>query len=544
MVGVPGRSRGCKTCRRRKKGCDLQHPTCGQCQRAGLECEGYVRERIFVNSTQGPSVSGAPRLEQATYPTSNPVPALVRRRVAASADLKPGILTHESLWRSASQMNMVGTFWATFLPNSQPFSLRAARFANGGWTNVAQEIYQDDTLVRHALMANCLGLVGRQDGHAWMVQEGMRIYGLTLNRVGMLLKQPDKVHSKTIVLVPMMLSLFELMLGADEQKFIQFHRWHSHAVGTSSIILMRPPGDYATGVAHRIFIEGRLHAMLGEFLRRKRSKLSAPEWKTAPWSEIPKTPKDALMDIMIDLPGLMELYDTMQATTDLGAKLQLAHELFEQCWVHHRELQEWAATVGKQGLAFAETIIGIPEPQLLNPTTEQFALANLGTLYWTGCAILYDTLQRAAIRIEVSLPRKSPRTYVHKVAQIVPYFQAPGIGHFYQSMVAVPVGLCLHVLYGLEPLSQPSPERLLLQRAFSGTLGSDMERFLDGALSRSKVNGQNDLVVVPPAQRDLVVPPTQNLAVTSTQKNLVVTPPQYELPLVSLSRGETHPLAT
>ena len=107
-------------------------------------------------------------------------------------------------------MKLIGTFWHMFLPNSQPFSLQAAEHANGGWTNVAQEVYQHDPLVRHALMANCLGMVGRRDGQRWMVQEGMRIYGLTLSRIRALIQQPDKVHSKTIVLAPMMLSLFEV----------------------------------------------------------------------------------------------------------------------------------------------------------------------------------------------------------------------------------------------------------------------------------------------------------------------------------------------
>ena len=51
------------------------------------------------------------------------------------------------------------------------------------------------------------------------------------------------------------------MVGADEQKFIQYHRWHSHAVGTSSVILMRPPAAYAAGLSHRIFVEGRMHAV-------------------------------------------------------------------------------------------------------------------------------------------------------------------------------------------------------------------------------------------------------------------------------------------
>ena len=109
-------------------------------------------------------------------------------------------------------MRLLGAFWNTFLPNSEPFSNKAAEFSNGGWTNVAQEVWQSDVLIRHALMANCLGLVGRRDGHPWMLQEGMRIYGITLNRVGLLLKEPNKVQSKTIALAPMMLSLFEVSM--------------------------------------------------------------------------------------------------------------------------------------------------------------------------------------------------------------------------------------------------------------------------------------------------------------------------------------------
>ena len=242
--------------------------------------------------------------------------------------------------------------------------------------------------------------------------------------------------------------------------------------------------------------------MLGEFLRRKRSGLSAPEWKTAPWSEIPKTPKDALMDIMVDLPGLMEQFDTMNTCVDPQLQLQLIQQLYDQCWAHHVELQNWATTVGKPSVTFAESLTRTDNLEYQNPSTMEFALAGLGTLYWTACAILYDTHQRTAIHLQALPPAMSPRRYIHKVAQVVPYFKAPGIGHFYQSMVAVPVGLCLHVLYGLEPLDQPSQERLLLARAFSSRLGKDLERFLDGALRQSKINGQNALFV-PPVRYDI-----------------------------------------
>ena len=48
MVGVPGKSKGCSTCRRRKKGCDQKRPVCGQCHSGGYACGGYERERTFI----------------------------------------------------------------------------------------------------------------------------------------------------------------------------------------------------------------------------------------------------------------------------------------------------------------------------------------------------------------------------------------------------------------------------------------------------------------------------------------------------------------
>ncbi|KAI1319975.1 hypothetical protein F5Y16DRAFT_92752 [Xylariaceae sp. FL0255] len=52
MVGIP-RSKGCKTCKRKKIKCDEARPSCGQCQKGSRECEGYERATIFLNSSTG-----------------------------------------------------------------------------------------------------------------------------------------------------------------------------------------------------------------------------------------------------------------------------------------------------------------------------------------------------------------------------------------------------------------------------------------------------------------------------------------------------------
>ncbi|KAL9107053.1 MAG: hypothetical protein Q9227_007999 [Pyrenula ochraceoflavens] len=49
MVGIPGKSGGCHTCRQRKVRCDLQKPECNRCLVRKVKCGGYNVSPIFVN---------------------------------------------------------------------------------------------------------------------------------------------------------------------------------------------------------------------------------------------------------------------------------------------------------------------------------------------------------------------------------------------------------------------------------------------------------------------------------------------------------------
>ena len=88
MVGVP-RSKACITCRKRRKGvsyclvhnesrrltamqCDTKQPSCGQCEKLGVDCEGYARERLFVNATkQGVLFASTNRSNRSVHATSD-----------------------------------------------------------------------------------------------------------------------------------------------------------------------------------------------------------------------------------------------------------------------------------------------------------------------------------------------------------------------------------------------------------------------------------------------------------------------------------------
>ena len=226
--------------------------------------------------------------------------------------------------------------------------------------------------------------------------------------------------------------------------------------------------------------------MATDFLRRKRSRLSLPEWKTDPWSELTKTPKDVLLDILIEFPGLIEQFDIMETCNDPEAKAQLSQQINEWCWKYDAELQDWVTTIGALPVAFAESQLTKDRIDCEAPSTEDFALAHLGTLYWTACALLYDALHLTAIDRETLPERLDPRLYVHKVARILPYFQVPSVGEFYLSIVTTPITMCLHVLYDIEPVDQPSEERHMLMRALSRGRGSQVERFILSALRHTR----------------------------------------------------------
>ncbi|EPE06082.1 c6 zinc finger domain-containing protein [Ophiostoma piceae UAMH 11346] len=51
MVGVPGKFKGCETCRLRRVKCDNTRPFCRKCQDTGRECAGYERETVFIIGT-------------------------------------------------------------------------------------------------------------------------------------------------------------------------------------------------------------------------------------------------------------------------------------------------------------------------------------------------------------------------------------------------------------------------------------------------------------------------------------------------------------
>lgn len=110
--------------------------------------------------------------------------------------------------------------------------------------------------------------------------------------------------------------------------------------------------------------------------QRKTSPLSSLEWKSVPWMVEPKSARDKLIDVMLDIPTLLEQLTDFRtcAARCGGGKLRVGYAAIDMA------LQSWANEMGSQIQNFDYTITGRPVP---TPKTDsEFILLNLSIIYW------------------------------------------------------------------------------------------------------------------------------------------------------------------
>lgn len=204
MVGVAGRSKGCRTCRQRKKGvsehavlpfqirrpdlskCDLQQPICGNCSRLNITCE-YDRRQVFINVT-GPGNAG---------------------RTTFKPSCTDVVLPH-SLARSAYEDKYISLLWDAWSPCGTPSAEISANYPVYSWVSSARDLYQDEDGLRRTLIAMSLSTLGQKDGQAYSTAKGFQTYVQALSEVNVSLQHPKRWKSDAVMVASQGLGLFEV----------------------------------------------------------------------------------------------------------------------------------------------------------------------------------------------------------------------------------------------------------------------------------------------------------------------------------------------
>ncbi|KAI1426591.1 hypothetical protein F5Y12DRAFT_271498 [Xylaria sp. FL1777] len=456
MVGVPGRSKGCSTCRRRKKGCDGKRPICTQCSGAGLECGGYERGRIFLNYTQGTEAKA--------------VPVVYRKGPEQPHGGVTDIVLSNGLTQTAYVENYISIFLGKYLPENRRGSSR-------DWIEIAHELHTSDQAIHFSLLSLGLFAVGES-------QYAIQSYCHALHKLQTGLCVQSRAQSDSALAACKLLSLVELFHGTDENALLQGSKWKRHLSGLLAIIHARSPYSYQSGVSHQLFAEGRYPLLVAAIGNRQRAPLNTPEWRTIPWEKEPKSPIDKIYDIMADMSEILADTDEMRCCEDLVLKAKLHEKVSGACHYLNKGLQNWLNEAGPLA-SFPDGDEIMPNP----PSPSGLPLAHATLLYWTVHILLYSTfISIHDPPLSEIPPEIDPLPYIRSIANALPYFWNASAGLCGANLAALPWGISFQIAYAA-PHRYAQEISLLEQFAIQKNGASKVLRFLE-SLQRNSAGAE------------------------------------------------------
>jgi hypothetical protein len=455
--------------------CGQQRPSCAQCLKAGLECGGYARARVWVNTyTPADAFAGA-----AVYSNPRPKATPALEEAVAAAD----VTLHPALARSAREDLYLGHYWAAYHP-SLCYGGASSCFSTSGWTGVVRSLYNSESALRYAMFALSLSTVAVQHGDAHLRVRGLQAYATAVQKLGCAFAQPGRLMGDGMLAAIRLMAFYEIVFGARsgaaDPGAPQIKGWHGHLKGEQSMLRLRGPAGFTTGAAHKLFVNGRLQIIMAGVSDRRRILLDAPEWKTIPWREQEKTPKDKVLDILASVPGHFEDLDALRTCADPEEAAALRAQLQADCVKAHEQLEAWEREIGPsiREYDYAAAAGALPEPE----SVADLELLHVSHLYWMTCATIYSTMHFC----DNLPPGKDPREYAYKIAHAVHLFSAPrhGLSGFHAALI--PLGVALRILRLVDPGSERRQQALLVDYlgrpdmgGYAGRFMPNIQRFLD-----------------------------------------------------------------
>lgn len=444
MVGVPGKSKGCSTCRRRKKGCDQRRPVCGQCSSSGYLCGGYQRELSFIIHPASKSAAKAFFLRHSSQ--------------------SPNLAYVSSLDRSSVDLQCRALFWDLYLPHgvAEVHDEMLSRCNHPpNWTSVLLELSSAEPCLDLALSALSISRVGRSHNDLRLVKESTKIYGRALKDLQKALYDDSRMHTAEVLAACSVLGLYEIFEGGDAMN--SSVGWVSHAAGAARLIEIRGPRGHIDHHAHHIFLGARLPILFSAILRRKKTFLAQQEWLSIPWQSMPcKTPHDVLVDIAADLPGLLEKFDLLRSSPTSQTHIDL-QDLLDSCVKLTDTLLSWEHN--RRQFAKPIPVVHNHREGDLYPFSQEMKwdnhfFFNASLVYWAVQLVLCMTLTQIEVLLaSLGFPRRTlhtsttsnqqhARQYANCIAQSIPYALMPDMGALGINHIAFP--LCLAFQYFTE----------------------------------------------------------------------------------------------
>ncbi|KAI0180998.1 hypothetical protein GGR52DRAFT_583419 [Hypoxylon sp. FL1284] len=361
MVGVPGKYKGCNTCRARRVACDNGRPFCKKCTDYGRECGGYERETVFIVGT--PDDKG----RCSSHPPRN---QLGRRKSKENGTRPPEKLKFVTTepWQPA-WLDMVSVSCAV-RPGSGPSRGKDVTLSLG-----SPRLFKSNPTFGHdsfRLKSRCLIHVPTRRNSS---------------------RQLTSTGSEGLCLF-----LYEQNSSAAYNEA----PWKGTATLGDKI---REPGPaaYQSFPAHHFFARVyRPSAIWAALLNRQPTYLCSPEWTVVPWERHPRTPLDDLLDILVLLPSIFSRADRITPLGPTVPRRLKAKDLLSNCLNIERQFDIWYTMVhqkvdetGSPLYWMGDAAPGgeqVPFPEVFHFPTPLIGLVHI--YYWAALVAFHQCIYR------------------------------------------------------------------------------------------------------------------------------------------------------
>ncbi|KAF2120760.1 hypothetical protein BDV96DRAFT_641417 [Lophiotrema nucula] len=369
MVGIPGKSKGCITCKKRRIKCDEAKPTCERCKKSGYVCAGYNTSLHFVNTS---TVPFQPKPNQSTaYVGETPVRVVPRIRttepvppelslVAFKQDVCISFLLHNFVWRT---------------------------YGKGWLENAAGKLDKLSEQAVRALSNSFFGMHNRQED---IQLQGAMQYGKALSLLRPALSDPRKPGIENL-LIPVLILIMHASYEQDTTAAV------AHLRGLIMLLQVAGPYKFQKEPLLSAFGSARASLTTSFLVARQRLFLEEQEWKVIPWDLKPfsKTQQNYLVDILVDVPGLLQDATKLQGQGDQ----QVDEELLSRVKARLYALYHWRFTWELLNPNAAYEVMSPPEARKKRVIPRKLFCQNHGQgaeilLYNAIYIFLFELLQR------------------------------------------------------------------------------------------------------------------------------------------------------
>ncbi|KAI1495677.1 hypothetical protein F5X99DRAFT_414878 [Biscogniauxia marginata] len=369
MVGVPGKYKGCNTCRARRVKCDNTRPFCKKCTDYGRECAGYERETVFIVGT--PEEKG----RCASHPPRNLQSSKRGQSDDESHQAEKLNLIATEPWQPAwnemvSLTSRAGTHWIRIVAHQ---------------TNLQSAIQNSKASLQENKVT--LSLLGSRplDVTPTFGQEDFNL------RSSCLINLPPSSGGQSSSSNTEGLCLFLYEQNSSATYSNERHWKDPAALGDA----IREPGPaaYQDFPAHHFFARVyRPSAIWAALLNRQPTFLCSPEWTIVPWEHHPRTPLDDLLDIVVLLPSIYSRADRIKPLEPSMARQLKAKDLLSNCINIETQFDIWYSVIEQNAnesspgghlywVADAAGAAQLPFAEYLNFSSPLMCLVHI--YYWT-----------------------------------------------------------------------------------------------------------------------------------------------------------------